>query len=197
MKQNLKIAVDVDQCICSLSGDWMLWLKERSHSFDKQQYVEDLLAGTTNYNLSKYYELHEGVNPMGFWEGSDIYDKVECYPWAKIVLKELYEEGHEILFVSYCFSGHLNSKVAMLRREFNFIKEEDFHFIATKSKGYVDCDVIIDDRIDMLNQFKDKSILKLLIHTPYTQTETEADTKSPTFTIFDWKNVKEFINMFT
>lgn len=189
----LKIVVDVDLPLCNPAPIWMAWLKELSTAFDSVKYTQDLVKGCVDYNLGKYYKLNNKVHSMSFWEQPDLYDNITCYKQAVDSIKKLYEDGHDIIFASYCFPQHETSKINMLKRDFSFIDKKDFHFISTKSKGFIQADVVIEDRIDMLNQF-DSSVLKLLIHTPYTQTE-EGNIGDTIINIYDWTDVYKCVNL--
>jgi 5'(3')-deoxyribonucleotidase len=189
--KKLNIVIDVDQTLLNPAKQWLAWLSFHACGYNDDQYEYDKFNNCIDYKLSNYFKLNNQVDGMGFWKQSDLYDDMQCYNEAIGVIKYLYQQGHNIIFASFCFPEHETSKVNMLKREFEFIAPEDFHFVSTKSKGFINADVIIDDRVDMLNQFDSSSnVLKIRIDTPYTQTEAPVGD----ITVVDsWGEVAELV----
>lgn len=184
---NLKvIALDVDLCLVNVIPKWMTYLKSLCTEYDAVKYKKDLLYGQVHYNLTKYFKLIDGVHGFEFWEQPDLYDDATLMDGAYEVVEELYKAGHEIVFVSYSFAGHLNSKVDFLKRSFPFIEEDDFHFISTKSKGFVRCDALVDDRASFLNQMPE-SVTLIKMNTNYTQCE---EISRPVHEVDNWEDIK-------
>lgn len=163
------IAIDIDLVLCNVIPKWHIYLKSLCSNYDAGRYKKDLLYGDVDYDIAKYYTLPEGIDGFDFWDQQDLYDDVPLYPNAQDVIRELYKK-YDIVFVSYSVAGHLNSKVNFVKGNFTFIPEEDFHFISTKSKGHVRCDIIIDDRHCFINQMPDE-VKCIKFSTEYSQCE--------------------------
>lgn len=180
------IAVDVDLTIVDSGQAWYDWLE--ANCVDCTTY-EDMIdsEGNLPYNLAPYYTLPRGWDAFEFWIREDLYDEAVCYESSKRVLEHLYKNGWEIVFVSWCFGKgeHMESKHQMLRREYSFIDDHDFHFITTKSKYLVNCQFAVDDRNSFCNQYnEDVTVFK--INTPYTQDE---ELTRPVFSVDSWNEI--------
>lgn len=178
------IAIDVDLVLVDVIPQWKQWLLSNSTQYDTGRYKKDLIISQVEYDTINYYTLKDGVDGFEFWRRYDLYDNASVYETAPDVIKKLYESGHDIVFVSYSLAGHLDSKVNFLKRSFPFIDKDDFHFISTKSKGFVKCDVLIDDRHSFLNQMENTALI--LFETVYKQDE---DLKQPVTTVNTWKKL--------
>lgn len=185
-ERNPVIAVDVDLTVVDTGQAWYDWLETNcvestpyGEMFDKD--------GKLPYNLAKHYTMPEGVDAFDFWLKEDLYDEAVCYEDSKRVLEHLYKKGWEIVFVSWCYGKgqHMDSKHRMLRREYSFIDDHDFHFVTTKSKYLVNCQFAVDDRNLFCNQYhKDVTVFK--INTPYTQDE---ELTRPVFQVDSWDEI--------
>ncbi len=150
------IGVDVDLTVCDISPNWMRYLKKRYPFTHSAQYNEDVKNGEVSYNLGDYFTIPPTESSLTFFNYERLYDKAGCFYDAQVTLQKLYEEGWDIIFISYCADcgTHAKSKAQMLQREFNFIAPKDFHFVQTKSKGVFagSLDAFVDDRNSFLNQ---------------------------------------------
>lgn len=175
----MKIAIDIDETVCSHAMNWLFWLEEKTkagkiNSILKEQHPE--------YNFTKYYkeELKAlGLTGEEFWEEVS-YDNVEPFKGCQRAINRL-GRNHQIIFVSHCKAGHLYSKIKWVKRTFS-VKT---YFIDTKNKGFIDCDVFIDDRNVFLNQMP-KKVKCIKISTPYTQSE---DFTRPVQELKDWEAI--------
>ncbi|CAH9014520.1 putative 5' nucleotidase [Vibrio phage 501E54-1] len=165
------IAVDVDLTITASDVEWKNWLLHHCEFTGIDAFMEDLDKDAVEYKLSEYFYCGD-LNPFEFWKLPDLYDGMFCDEMSKVVLKHLYDKGWEIIFLSWCYGKgeHMESKHKMLRREYNFIVDTDFHFMTTKSKNLAKCDYIVDDRNSFINQM-DEEVQCFKINTPYTQDE--------------------------
>ena len=164
------IAIDVDLVLVDVIPKWHTYLQSLCLSYDAVRYKKDLQRERVDYNITHYYELPVGVDGMDFWRQDDLYDDATPIKHAVAGVEEIYTRGHDIVFVSMCYHEHTKSKINFLRRSFPFIHNDDFHFISTKSKGMVRCDVLVDDRAMFLNKMSDKTLC-IKFHTPYLQCE--------------------------
>lgn len=132
------IAVDVDLTVVDSLAPWMDWFKQRT--------------GRLPQNLNKVYDLvpemreivhEEGMSfdPYEFWHHKDLYDGLSPIEGSVEALAEIRNAGDKIIFVSLCDPGHIDSKIAFLKRNFKYDG-----FVATADKHWVGYDAIIDDR---------------------------------------------------
>jgi 5'(3')-deoxyribonucleotidase len=187
MTKQKVIALDVDLVLTNIIPKWQMYLHSRCISFDHKRFNKDLQHERVDYNITRYYELPMDVDGFDFWRQHDLYDDAKLLKYAKEVIMNWYMDGHELVFTSFCFSEHEQSKIKFLKRSLSFIDEEDFHFISTKSKGMVRADVCLDDRNVFLNQMGNKTLC-IKFHTPYTQCE---EARQHYITYNNWKDLGE------
>ncbi|CAM0070190.1 unknown function [Vibrio phage K354] len=181
------IAVDVDLTIChDVACEWKDWLELNGEMTGITKYLTDSLEDNLDYNLSNYF-LTPNIDPFDFWRKTDLYDTLTCCDSSKRVLQHLYNKGWEVVFVSWCYGKgtHMESKHRMLRREYSFINDQDFHFVTTKSKYLINCQYAVDDRNSFCNQYSD-DVVMFKINTPYTQDE---ELTRPVFTVDPWDEI--------
>lgn len=136
------IAVDVDLTVVDSLTPWL-------------QEFQLVTGGRKVQNLDGNYRLEpemqsildelgiKDYKPMQFWDDPKLYDNLEPTLDSKRALFYLNSLGHDIVFVSACIAGHLESKKDFLHRHFCYSKG----FIDTIDKHWVNYDVLIDDRI--------------------------------------------------
>ena len=136
------IACDVDLTVVDTLTPWMNEFKL-------------VTGGRVVKNEDKNYSLEPEMNnilselditnydPMSYWDHKDLYDHVRPLPMSEHALFELHKQGHSIVFVSSCISGHIDSKKKWLDYEFPY----HAGFIDTSDKHWVNYDVLIDDRV--------------------------------------------------
>ncbi|AUR84860.1 5' nucleotidase [Vibrio phage 1.063.O._10N.261.45.C7] len=171
---NKTIGVDVDNTICGIIHKWIDFCCSSSDygSFDEERYYKDENNGTIDYNITNYFELKEGTDFLEFWKNKSLYDDVECWDEAVKAVKALYYTGWKVVFISYCndCGTHAQSKSNMIKRCFDFIHPEHYHFVQTKSKGvFSGClTAFVDDRNSFTNMFKGE-VQCFRYNSPYTQ----------------------------
>ena len=165
-----RIICDLDLTVVHSDLGWLEWLTNSSKVFYEESYNHDLLNNQVQYYLPSYFELYEGVNPMDYWAENRTYPSVKLLPDAERVIKDLYEAGFDIIFVSFCMSckDQFSNKFKFLEKTFDYMLPDELTFIPAKKKHYIRGDYIIDDRNQFLvEQPDDVKIIK--INTPYTQ----------------------------
>jgi len=163
------IAVDLDLTVYDTGTLWFAWLINKCKGATK---ILDL-GNWVDYDLRNYFNLPKGLNGFEFWSEPETYENCEIKKGAEEVIEELYNKGFDIVFVSYCMGcpDQIKHKIKRLKKDFPFLLPEDFHFVATKSKGLVKCDYLVDDRNTFLNQTsEDTTCIKM--DTRYTQDES-------------------------
>ena len=167
---NKRIICDLDLTVVRSDLGWLEWLTNSSEVFYEESYNYDLLNNQVQYYLPSYFELYEGVNPMDYWAENRTYPSVKLLPDSERVIKDLYEAGFDIIFVSFCMSckDQFSNKFKFLEKTFDYMLPDELTFIPAKKKHYIRGDYIIDDRNQFLvEQPDDVKIIK--INTPYTQ----------------------------
>lgn len=153
----MRIGIDVDYTLVDIDKYWLEYLNAN--------YGKSPLPIPTDkkidYDLSVYYT---GGSVQEFFGQNTLYDNVIIPPKRVQAIKDLQNRGHEIYFISFCLPEHLESKKRMLDRYFT-----NFTFIDEREKYKIDVDVMIDDRNDVLNKFRDTILFRP--YTPYTQYE--------------------------
>lgn len=154
---------------------WYWYLQRNSnapYSEDEFRKEIDKTNGVIEYDIGKYFPDIPRNESFAFWQDANLYQKLKPYEDAVEVLTKLGQK-HKIIFVSYCKQFHQKSKYQMLHDTFKVnLPEGHFAFLATREKWAVSGDVIIDDRHEFLNQFKDrKDCLKVKFYTPFSQCE--------------------------
>lgn len=190
IKPVFSVGIDLDLTYVDTGLGWYLWLCKHFPQ------IEEIPDHDIDYNLGRYFgESRSGLKHMDYWSNNHLYDDLEPRPGAHDCIRDWKERGIRELFISHTKSGHFKSKFRMLKKEpfLNFGTGNGDAFIATKEKGLLSgaLNVMIDDRIDMLNQFDDH-VVKILFKTPYTQKETP---RVPFDLVSDsWVEINEFVN---
>lgn len=138
------LAVDVDLTVVDTLSDWVTWYnRETGHI------LEDSDLTNFKWDVGKLMKKHE--SPETYWKNPSLYDSLKPIKNSVEVLQE-FKEKFDIIFVSSCFAGHVESKINFIRKYFPFNKG----FISTHEKKYVYCDIIIDDysyNLDCIKEF--------------------------------------------
>ncbi|CAH9014615.1 putative 5' nucleotidase [Vibrio phage 277E43-1] len=168
--KNKIIAIDIDLTIVPSDKGWLEWLKNSSKVFYEESYFYDMLNNQVKYYLPSYFELYEGVEAMDYWAENRTYPSLPLLPDAYRVIKELYQVGYEIVFVSFCMDckTQFENKLKFLQKRFDFLLPDDLTFIPAKKKHYIRADYIIDDRNSFL-QPQPEEVKLIKMETPYTQ----------------------------
>lgn len=184
----MTIAIDLDITLYLTGTHWREWLIEKCDGC-KASYEDSYWI---DYDLRTYFNLPEGLNGFEFWSEPETYENCTIKEGAVEVIEELYNKGFEIVFVSYCMGcpDQIKHKIKRLKKDFPFLLPEDFHFVATKSKGLVKCDYLIDDRNVFLNQTAG-DVINLKMESRYAQDEP---LKKEVIDVRDWEEVLKVIS---
>lgn len=173
----MRIGVDIDGVVVNTPDIW-------------KQYLENVCGMKLgeppfSYNLCDEFQgalSRLSIDGYEWWRQGFLYDNLRPLEGCVDALRGFYEKGHEIVFISALKGNHHKSKVEFIKKFFPFYSA----FLGTKEKGYVDVDVMIDDRLDNLYQFPDH-VLKVLYLTDYKQSEQLRD---DVVIVRDWESVK-------
>ncbi|UYL84910.1 hypothetical protein pEaSNUABM56_00209 [Erwinia phage pEa_SNUABM_56] len=196
MSKPLQIGIDVDLTWVDSGSAWLAWLEKAYGIKVDWDLPPKLPDGALHYNLTKYFPPpgpHQ-LSGMAFWEETHLYDTLLPREGAVDALEALVKAGHFAHFISMCKKGHFSSKVRNIERHTAHFMDLEPHnghgFYATKNKGMLKVDVIIDDRNSFLNQFGG-DVIKIKFDTPYSQDEGLIGT--PDLVTADWTVIKDFI----
>ena len=195
------ITIDVDLTIVATDQLWFEYLEKvgiacsplnRENLRDNSQ-----PTGTCSYNLLEHFHIPKDGSGFDFWLQDALYQqqanlKDYVYKGCVDVIERLYKEGHDIVFASYCQVEHEKSKIQFLKDTFPFIYPEDFHFISTKSKGFVKSDILIDDR-NLHHQQMSVSQPNCVCIRPKTQYTQECRGSHVDYTARDWYEIQVHI----
>ena len=151
-----RLGIDVDNVIVRTDIHWNCWLMNMCHAMSSKLPEKDI-----EYNISEYYP--EVVNPMDWWRKENLYDRL--HPTSDSVRSiDKLSKYFDIIFISTIKGNHHKSKFNFLKKHFPYMKG----FLATKEKGLVDVDIMIEDRATNLDLFPDR-VYKVLYKTMYKQ----------------------------
>lgn len=146
------IGIDFDNTIFNTGRLWERWFKGLVG-------VDKVPIKNAEYDLTKYYkqEIEDSAGALGkefFFDRKDLYDRQKIFfnKNAMYVISQLATIGHRIWIISDCSPINFIAKYIPSKK---LLYAE--RVIRTPDKGKYDVDIMIDDRNEYLNQFKDKS----------------------------------------
>jgi 5'(3')-deoxyribonucleotidase len=164
------IAIDVDLTVVDTATAWRDWYaKKTGHTLQ----IKDVAYEMGNF-------MHKHKDPMAFWRDKNLYDNLEPIHGSVATLKHLYENGHNIVFVSHCFPDHIESKEYFLQRHFPFHSG----FVDTEHKHLVRADVFIDDHEKYLKPIRETSTSTMLM-----QHKSPFNKDDKLFKQYDWNEI--------
>ena len=170
----MKILIDLD-CVCNnLVEEWILYLNNK---YNLNVKYEDI----TNYDITLAFPTltkEQIIEPL---ISQCLVDKYKPIKDSQKYLKRLYEDGHEIRFVTASHYECMKNKCEWMLKYYPFIKYTDIWMI--HDKQWIDADVLLDDCIDNLVNGK---YLGVCYSQPWNQTYNKK------LTINNWK---EFYNL--
>lgn len=188
-----RILVDADLTVCPTDKAWWHWLNVMTNNYKEMPpEPNDAHIPWIDYNLATYFkeELDSlGMDGLDFFRGDSVYDLLYPIKGSVEVLKELSEQGYEIVFCSALKGRHSKSKYYFLQRYFPFMTGVVF----TKEKFLLQCDYIIDDRNEFLNMFAGTDTTRIKMWTPYKQ-NVELENPEKTYCAGGWNDVKWLFN---
>lgn len=136
----LAIAIDVDETVADLLGEWLRRYNERSGD---SLLPEDLTSWSFVNQLRPEWQKDGGKRLYDILWESDMYRHVLPIQGAREAVERLTVAGHHVFFVSSCSHGTELHKIAWLKR-YGFISDAK-RFVSAGFKGYVRADALIDD----------------------------------------------------
>ena len=153
MKNKLKICVDMDGVLANFTQNAVLmantlWNLELTYDSITEPQIGKLIINELYKRAKKDYDLsgfedniYKKLCPKGF------FFYLDPYPNAIKAVKNLYEAGHEIIFLTKPLEWKYSSseKIAWLDKYFGDIKYSIIMVSDMSSKYMIQCDCLIDD----------------------------------------------------
>jgi len=121
-----------------------------------------LFEDVTEYEGDKIF----GEEFINCFQHPDLYSVMKPYPYAVKVIKKL-NQMYEILICTNKFRDTYRNKVAVLNRDFPFIKDSQIREVS--SKGELNGDILIDDSVNNHRAFNKSNnvLLNIIMDKPY------------------------------
>lgn len=152
----LTILVDMDDTVENLAATWIGMVNERygTSARPENQRVWDMSQAFPELDKEQVYE---------FLREEELYYRVQPLPGAQEYLKKLFDEGHDIYFVTVNPHHTVHAKFeGIVQRYFPFIDWD--HMIITRNKHLIRGDVLVDDGPHNLEGAKYRKILFTAAH---------------------------------
>lgn len=184
------ITSDIDGVLIQIAPLWHKWLSDR---FEPNEEEVAKWRSSSNglrlpYNLSKLYNIPEGMSGFDFWKDLRLYDTLKPDEQAVEYLWKLKEEGYEITYASKCSGEHESSKFRFIKRNFPYDA-----VLFTWEKQYIQTDFMIDDSSANLQKFIDRNHNAELIHFKTDYVEEGLFDIQKMLPVWNWKEIYEYI----
>ena len=178
-----RIGIDLDGTLCSTPEAILEFINERLPVNLK---MEDITSYCIEDALPDQYKW---IVDMGF-RSAEMWKKVKFYDGVAEVVDRLYNEGHELYFVTSSLPQNLRKKINHLARNLHIPKDYvEQHTINIQRKQLLNLDIMIDDALYQL--VGDRAYKSICIDKPYNQTD---DWLIPDFyRAYNWQDVYKII----
>ena len=160
-------------------------------------YINERLGFNLSMNDFTTYSMEDALPDTYKWivsaafKDSEMWRNVKLIDGAYETIKKLYEEGHEIYFVTSSLPSNLRKKINHLARNLDFLSKDYVwrHTINTQNKQMIRLDVLVDD--GLFNLTGNRSYVSICFDMPYNQTD---DGLIPGFyRAYNWQDVYKII----
>lgn len=184
--KKLNILVDLD----SISNNLLVkWLSEYNRDYDDNLTPDDIMSWDTHL----YVKPECGKKIYGYFT-PELFLDLDPLEGAVEAIKTLFEDGHNITFVTATPWGCADAKYTWCRKHFPFLTSHDV--IMAHKKYLVNGDVLIDDSPKNIREFRGVNGSSVKIYTiayPYNKDVTNlCDLR-----LGSWRNPKEAWEGFT
>lgn len=107
------------------------------------------LSDITQYYMENFVKEEYKADFYKYFLDKRVWKQVEIVKEAVPVIKEWYEQGHEIIFITTTWAENLPKKKSWLSKHFPFLDIQKCLYAVPK-KQLIKCDVLIDDCFDNL-----------------------------------------------
>lgn len=175
------IAVDIDNCLNNLCEAVL-----EVYNTDSGDNL--ILSDITAYHIESFVKPAYKDNFFHYFLDREVWKKIKVKPQCREVLAKLYNEGHQIIFVTTTEPENLPKKRNWLMRNFPFLDIRKSLFCCPV-KQLIKCDILIDDYLENLTG--DRSYTSICFDMPYNQTD---DWLIPDFyRAYNWQDVYKII----
>lgn len=162
-------------------------------------YINERLGLNLTMDNFTTYCMEDALPDQYKWIVSAAFKDPEMWRTVKLIdgaydtIKKLYEEGHEIWFVTSSLPSNLRKKINHLARNLDFLPKDYvwLHTINTQNKQLIRLDILVDDAL--FNLVSDRTYASICFDMPYNQTD---DWLIPNFyRAYGWHDVYGYIKM--
>lgn len=181
------IAVDVDNVLCPLNERWL------------EMYNEDcddcvMLKDITGWEIHKFLTKRPNDDSIyAYLQHPNLYKDLEPYEGALEGVRQLREDGHDVIFITACVLGGIDNKLNWLADTgFTNRRNNGRHVgkdvIIANDKWRVNADVLIDDRASTILKWHDMERLGIVFDQPWNRNVNMSVPR-----VFNWSQVKPMI----
>jgi 5'(3')-deoxyribonucleotidase len=160
-------------------------------------YINERLGLNLTMDNFTTYCMEDALPDQYKWIVSAAFKDPEMWRTVKLIdgaydtIKKLYEEGHEIWFVTSSLPSNLRKKINHLARNLDFLPKDYvwLHTINTQNKQLIRLDVLVDD--GLFNLVSNRTYASICFDMPYNRTD---DWLIPNFyRAYGWHDVYGYI----
>ena len=139
----MKIGIDLDEVVAKLMDKWLV-------HYNKDYKDNIHINNITDWNISRFVKLECGDMIYKYLSLPNFFSDLEVIEDSQRIIGML-AYLHKVFFVSDASFGHAyKDKIEWVEEHFPFVEDVVF----TKSKGLINADMLIDDAIHNLTDFK-------------------------------------------
>lgn len=159
------VLIDVDGVIVETGVPWLDWLCDvYSDVIEDPIIFKKTIISSTNWDLTTLINpfienTKSNVDMWAYWRKPHLYDKFVPVNGAVEMHNKMVDRGHTPIFVSSCFSEHIDSKKKFIETYFDTDK---FISCPTQHKHYIGGDVIIDDCPQTMINFLENTLAQCI-----------------------------------
>lgn len=144
------VGIDLDNVVVNTTETVLNYLAERGAP---KRAIEDV----KEYWLEKSFPPEHALLVKEAFESKYMWKQIQLIDGAYEYIKKLYEDGHEIWFVTSSLPENLDKKIKHLTRNLDFLPSGyvQSHTINIHKKQLLKLDVLVDDCYDNLTSPKD------------------------------------------
>lgn len=173
----MKIAIDIDNTLCNTTEA----LCDQYNEYTGCQFAPNLIE---TYRIEDWVHPRHKTLVAALFNDTAMWKRVELLPNCEDVIRDLWEDGHDIYFATSTNIKNLNAKRKWLHKEFPFIDIEQ-NLIGIKEKQLLNVDVLIDDCGEYMQGGAYKGILL--------DYAWNKKSKGDYIRVYDWLEIKEVI----
>lgn len=142
----MKIGFDVDNVICNTTEEILNFINNKLPEANLK--IEDIKSYWIEESLP---QKDRWIVPLAFTM-KEVWKKVKLIEGSVQAIERLYNEGHEIYFVTATTPENFRKKISFLKRNFPFLPASyiENNSISIKKKQLLDLDILVDDYLENL-----------------------------------------------